>query len=81
METITPTCRYGHGDLVKVDHDEVGTADFLIPTHQPMKVFNFNGKMATLPAGFVLNIYKCMICSYIELHDTEVSGVTEVGEE
>lgn len=66
---VTPTCRYGHGDLkrnervwslpgidlVKMASDE--------DAKQPVYSVTQNGH------GFSVCIYRCFVCGYIELFD------------
>lgn len=74
---ITPTCRYGHGELMLArlpeaapgltPPDERGIG-FFVPV---MLTFG----RVNLGAGYVFQLWKCGKCSYIEHHDSQPTGV------
>jgi hypothetical protein len=55
---ITPTCRYGHGTLE------------LINEHGD-KFFHIEPRKQPSPYTYVVALYKCPVCSYLELHDSD----------
>lgn len=68
---ITPECRYGHGRLVKT------APDIAHPDGEEAKVCYFTPLVLTtkkaqridLGRGYSFEIWECLKCSYIELHD------------
>ena len=70
---ITPTCRYGHGDLQKVSlfsHDRQ-LRGIALPTFLDVK-----GAGTALMDGSAYSIiaYRCPACGYLELFDDEVAN-------
>lgn len=71
--SITPNCRYGHGDLGEV---QAGTASarWAIQEHQVSKVGGDAESTKLLTPGmslFSLRIFKCPVCGYLEFFDDE----------
>lgn len=60
---VTPTCRYGHGDLVRSVGEDGGLAEYYVPSTRKNLV-NKNW-------GYGFQIWECRECSYIELHNGE----------
>src|SRR5260364_234136 len=74
---VTPTCRYGHGDLSKVErtpeshfwgligantrHFRTGT-----PVGQPLSQTELSGRIYTL------QLFRCSICGYLEFFDDNI---------
>jgi hypothetical protein len=70
---VTPTCRYGHGDLALAQPPAALSGHspssdqgigFFVPTLLEFGRVNFG-------AGYVFELWKCAKCSYIEHHDRE----------
>jgi hypothetical protein len=70
---VTPTCRYGHGDLMlarppaampQLIPSNDRTIGFFVPVILGSGQVNFG-------AGYVFELWKCAQCSYIEHHDRE----------
>lgn len=61
---VTPTCRYGHGDLVLARAPGALPNLFFVPVILGLGQVN-------LGAGYVFELWKCAQCSYIEHHDRE----------
>jgi len=67
--TVTPTCRYGHGELTKnPDSWSLGGIEVLARStggdaENPISAVAQNGRV------FTLNFYRCAVCGYIELFD------------
>ena len=65
-EQITPTCKYGHGNL-----ERQGIAG--VDDNQQFSVNTFPQKRTAENMGgfyiYSFTIYKCHKCSYMELHD------------
>lgn len=72
---VTPTCRYGHGDLEKVERSD--------PDHYwAFMGINIMKYTAGMPAGepltstsmdgtvFAVALYRCKTCGYIECFDS-----------
>jgi hypothetical protein len=65
---ITPNCRYGHGYLVRQEAD--GATQFMAPVAGTMMGYVVDGnQVSTMPWAYSFSIYKCLKCSYMELHD------------
>lgn len=58
---ITPTCRYGHGNLVCIANLENKPEKWVAPIVE-------NG-LLNLGRGYTFYIYQCPSCTYLELHD------------
>lgn len=76
---VTPTCRYGHGDLVlarppesmpKLAPPNDQSIGFFVPVMLGFGQVNFG-------AGYVFELWKCTKCSYIEHHDREPTAGAE----
>ena len=61
MNRIPPTCRYNHGDLVVVP-DDAGEPKQYCASEFPIKSLLAHNV-------YIFRIYKCLKCSYLELHD------------
>jgi hypothetical protein len=59
---VTPTCRYGHGDLVRATAPGSMPNLFFVPVILELGQVNFG-------AGYVFELWKCAERSYIEHHD------------
>lgn len=64
-EKIIPDCRYGHGNLMRQNADSGELQHYIVDTF-PRK-FLANPPNSFAVYSFV--IYKCPICTYMELHD------------
>lgn len=62
---IQPTCRYGHGNLDRVSDERLGSS-FMVVTLAPIEVAPGRG---ALPTGYAANLWRCPVCTYIELHE------------
>lgn len=62
---LQPECRYGHGSLVRVNDERLGST-FMLVTLAPMEVIR--GQSA-LPTGYAVNVWRCPTCTYLELHE------------
>lgn len=63
---IIPTCRYGHGQLVLQKDPQV-------PNHDGGFMGMTTSKDTVIPGrGFILQIWQCVQCSYLELHDHDL---------
>lgn len=60
---VKPDCRYGHGPLEKQSDPQFSNHDggFMAMTAVGDKLMPVR--------GFILQIWKCVQCSYLELHD------------
>jgi hypothetical protein len=61
---VTPTCRYGHGDLVLAPAPGALPNLFFVPVIVGLGRVNFG-------AGYAFELWQCTECSYIEHHDRE----------
>lgn len=62
-QKVTPTCRYGHGEL-KIVNWKGDKITFCAPA--------IDGDSAVvLTKSFSFSIYECPICTYIEHHDDD----------
>jgi hypothetical protein len=59
---VTPTCRYGHGNLVLARAPGSMPNLFFVPVILELGQVNFG-------AGYVFELWKCADCSDIEHHD------------
>lgn len=66
---VQPTCRYGHGPLMRPDSEDDTRWVFGVTK----KTEDADGKKALteLPYAFTVLLYRCPICGYIELFDDE----------
>lgn len=64
LPVIRPTCRYeNHGELELITHSGE-------PSHSWFTLMGTSRSGAVqLGSGFVCRIYKCRVCTYLELHD------------
>lgn len=62
MMKITPNCRYGHGDLLRVE-EETKAWGYVAP-----------GKPTTM---FLGNLFMCKTCGYTEFFDDEFELTAE----
>ena len=62
MKPVTPTCRYNHGNLIR---EENGW--WLGSSLRPSE----STKLVQLDTVFVLSLYRCPVCGYVELFDDE----------
>lgn len=68
MTDIEITCRYGHGPLQRVSIPELPAfLAFIVPALGRFE----HGPGPYLNAGNSVNLYKCTVCTYVELHDME----------
>jgi predicted nucleic-acid-binding Zn-ribbon protein len=72
FEKVTPTCRYGHGDLYRVVHEEIfeGQSD----------LFGMEMLGSKKQRIFAFNTYTCKVCGYTEVFD-DVPSRTAAGAE
>lgn len=62
------TCRYGHGTMQRVSIAELhGFLAFVVPALGQFE----HGPGPYLNAGNSVNLYKCTVCTYVELHDRD----------
>lgn len=67
-ETVTPTCRYGHGPLARMDlrsHDDKPRG-IMFSTFQPESP---NGRALFDGNGYSVIGYRCKVCRYMEFFD------------
>ena len=66
MTNLTPSCRYGHGDLAQ-DDGVFALVGVTVAKPEPGVISaNHNDRV------FVLKAFRCTVCGYIELFDHEV---------
>lgn len=77
---VTPTCRYGHGDLeVANEGHDTNTHRWTLlgVTSQSFVAGSSVGTplTSTGPSGnvFTLALYRCPVCGYLEMFDDEAS--------
>lgn len=63
MTDVVPTCRYDHGFLVCSKGKDGASTEFYVPSAQD--------KLVDASWGYGFQIWQCLKCSYIELHDAE----------
>jgi hypothetical protein len=65
---VSPECRYNHGQMIKM----APIPRLSSQATQPASYFicSVYGEQVDMGSGFTLEIWKCRVCSYIELHDT-----------
>ncbi|WP_186044277.1 hypothetical protein [Burkholderia gladioli] len=81
---VTPTCKYGHGELVTVDEKEIidGAKHSWALTGLLVKPYYAVSEVGAQPAltkdisysghVFTLSAYSCKVCGYMEFFDIEV---------
>ena len=71
---MTPTCRYGHGEMARVGGKhakglygltEMERPEAPVVTDEGKRVYNVTTHC------FVVEIYKCLSCRYVEIWDEE----------
>lgn len=60
---ITPTCKYGHGNLLCMLNTENAPEKWVVPVVE--------NNMLNLGRGYTFHIYQCPNCTYFELHDSK----------
>lgn len=70
---IDPSCRYGHGHMDMATHNPDSPSAALFGLHAigPLGI-------PDMGISYVLNVYKCRQCSYVELHDVPHDTVNQL---
>lgn len=64
IPAIQPTCRYeNHGEMELISHSNEPADSWF------MLMGTSRSGAVQLGSGFVCRIYKCRVCTYLELHD------------
>jgi hypothetical protein len=63
VEKITPNCRYGHGDLEICVNHGISPGDWFA------SFSTISTGQAHFGATFIYRLYKCKVCTYLEMHD------------
>jgi len=62
---MTPTCRYGHGELRQATGEDGEPAEWFMPQVRA-------GKVAP-GYGYTVQVWECGQCGYVELRDGDVA--------
>ena len=66
---VTPTCRYGHGEMQSIQSGLSGPLQFMAPIAGNLVGLVTDGIAHISPTYYSFLIYKCQQCSYLEMHD------------